>query len=49
MNTEDDANPPPPVPVVSYDKSDDDYIGAPQVSEGEPLGNYGPPTSPIPP
>ena len=45
------ANPPPLVPVVSEENSDDDYIGAPQVSDGEPLSNDGtpPPDSPIPP
>ena len=31
-NTEDHATLPPLVPVVSDEKSDDDYIGSPQVS-----------------
>ena len=37
------------VPAVSDDDSDDYYIVAPQVSEGESLGNNLPPASPIPP
>ena len=49
MNTEDHATTPPMVPVVSYNNSNDDYIGAPQVSEVDPLGDYGPPARPIPP
>ena len=42
MITEDHANPPPIVPVVSDNNSDDDYISAHQVSEGEPISGYGP-------
>ena len=43
MNTQDHATPPPLVPVLLDDESDDDSIGAPQVSQGEPPGNDGPP------
>ena len=49
MITEDHANPPPIVPVVSDNNSDDDYISAHQVSEGEPISGYGPTDRPIPP
>ena len=35
--------------MVSDNDSDDDSIGAPQVLKGEPLGDNGPPTIPIPP
>ena len=48
MNTYNHATPPPLVPVVSDDDSGDDSIGAPQVSERESLGEYGPSASPIP-
>ena len=36
------------VPVISYYESIDDYIGAPQSSEGEPLRNNGPPAIHMP-
>ena len=49
MNTEAHDIPPPLVSMVSDDNSDDDYIGAPQLSEGEPLRNDVPPDRPIPP
>ena len=49
MNTEDRDNMPHLVLVVSNDDSYDDFIGAPQVSQGEPLVYDGPPASPIPP
>ena len=49
MTKKDHDNPPPLVPVVSDDESDDDSIGANQVSELEPIGNNGPPARPIPP
>ena len=49
MNKEKHATPLPLVPVVSYDGSYYDYIGAPKVSEEEPLGNDGPSDRPIPP
>ena len=48
MNTEDHATPPPIVPVVSDNKSDDDSIGSPQASKGETIGNYITPARPIP-
>ena len=47
MNTEENANSPPLVPVLSDNKSDDNLIGAPQLSEVETLSNYGSPASPI--
>ena len=49
MKKEDHATTRSLVPVVSDYKSDDDSIGAPQVSEGEPLSDDGTTTSPIPP
>ena len=49
MKTEDHATTPPLVLVVSDDKSDDDFISAPQVSEGEPHSGYITPAIPIPP
>ena len=49
MNTKDHATKPPIFPLVSYDESNDDSIGARKLSEGEPLGDYGPPASPITP
>ena len=49
MNTYDHASPYPLVPVVSDDKSDYDYIGDPQISEGETLGNDVTPAIHIPP
>ena len=48
MNKEDHANPTTLVPVVPDNNSYDDYIGDPQVPEGEPLGNNKPPARPIP-
>ena len=49
MNAKDHAALTPLDAVVSYNESDDYSIVAPQVSEGEPLSNYGPPDSPITP
>ena len=49
MNIEEHATPHLLVPVVSDNKSYDDYIGDPQVSEGETLVNYGTPMRPLPP
>ena len=49
MNKEDHDTTPPLVSVVSDDNSDDDSIGAPQVSERESLSNYGSPAIHIPP
>ena len=49
MKTEDHATTPPLFLVVSDDKSDDDSISVPQVSEGEPHSGYITPAIPIPP
>ena len=49
MNTEEHDTPPTIVTLLSDGESDDDSIGDPQVSQREPLGDDGPPASPIPP
>ena len=49
IKTEYHGTPPPLLPVLSYNKSYDDYIGALQVSEVESLGDDGPPARRIPP
>ena len=48
MKTEDHDTTPPIVLVVSDEKSYDDSISTPQVSEGEPYSGYITPAIPIP-
>ena len=49
MKTEDHATTPPLVLVVSDEKSDDDSISVPQVSEVQPHSDYITPAIPITP
>ena len=49
MNTEEHDTPPTIVTLLSDGESDDDSIGDPQLSQGEPLDVDEPPARPMPP